>query len=594
MAGPKSSNSLFAGGCLTLFGLPFLAAGLFMSFLYFSGYVKWWRARSWVEVPCWIESAELKSSRGSDSTTYKAEATYHYEYAGSDYQGDRVSFGTSSDNIGHFQQKAHRELSRYVGGESSGAERDPQQDTRKPFRCYVNPENPSESVIYRTLRWPLQAFYAIFAMSFPAVGAGLVFGGLIATRTAKKDAALRERHPAEPWKWKTNWAGPVIPENAGTSSLAVIAYTLWSALIIFPLILATAMSGAFQTDWMAWLLLIFVAIWCVPAWFTLKRIRHRMAVGKTRLELQESPAWPGGTLRGSILLAKPLPSRGAAEVCISCEKCTTRGSGEDKSTIKEKIWSHREIVPQDRITRDFTGFRLPVGFTLPADAPESGAGGDASAGHVWKLELKIPGTAVHSVFEVPVFRTGKSPVLVAGAADPSISNMISSDLPTLLAEQRLKADFDHAGMPLSIIRPPARHRSMIVFLLIFNLIWTVAAVVLVKQDAPLVFQIVWPFSAGVIWLSIFWQLLYQRTATFTRDGLKLRHQLGPFRREETLQKSQITGFNHDTNMSSNHVNFYRVRLENVLGKKKTVADGINSTTTAEALVQRLEDWRKSG
>jgi hypothetical protein len=148
-------------------------------------------------------------------------------------------------------------------------------------------------------------------------------------------------------------------------------------------------------------------------------------------------------------------------------------------------------------------------------------------------------------------------------------------------------------MPLSIIRPPGRHRSMIVFMIIFNLIWTVAAVVLVKQDAPLVFQIVWPFSSGVIWLSIFWQLLYKRTVTFTRDGLKLRHQLGPFSREETIQKSRITGFSHDTNMTSNNVNFYRVRLEDFLGKKKTVADGINRPATAEALVRRLEDWKKS-
>ena len=98
---------------------------------------------------------------------------------------------------------------------------------------------------------------------------------------------------------------------------------------------------------------------------------------------------------------------------------------------------------------------------------------------------------------------------------------------------------------------------------------------------------------AVIWLSIFWQLLYKRTVTFTRDGLRLRHQLGPLSREEVMEKSRITGFSHDTNMSSNNVNFYRVRLEDVLGKKKTVADGINRSTTAEALVKRLDAWKKS-
>jgi hypothetical protein len=36
MAKPNSLKEL-SGGCLTLFGLPFLGAGLFMSWLYFSG-----------------------------------------------------------------------------------------------------------------------------------------------------------------------------------------------------------------------------------------------------------------------------------------------------------------------------------------------------------------------------------------------------------------------------------------------------------------------------------------------------------------------------------------------------------------------------
>lgn len=593
MAGPNSSKTLADGGCLTLFGLPFLGAGLFMAWLYFSGYVKWWGAQSWLEVPCWIESAELKTSRGDDSTTYKAKATYRYEYAGRDYQGDRVSFGSGSDNVGDFQQKAHRELSLYAGGKPSGAERDPQRDTKKPFRCYVNPVNPSEAVIYRTLRWQVQAFYAVFALTFPAIGAGLVCATLMGMRMLKKETALSEEHPEEPWKWKLDWAESSIPESATFWSKALVFYTLWAALIIFPLILAAAMSGSFQTDKMAWLLLIFVALWCIPAWITSKRIRHRMAVGKTRFELQESPAWPGGLLRGSILLGKPLPSRGSVELGLSCEKRTTRRSGEDKSIIKEKIWNHQEIVPQDRVTRDFTGFRLPVGFALPADAPESGARGDSAVEHVWKLELKVPGTAVHSVFEVPVFHTGKSPVLATNAVVPSISETASSDLPALLAEQRIKTDFDHAGMPLSIICPPARHRSLLVFLVIFNLIWTAVAVVLLKQKAPLVFQIVWPCSAGVIWLTIFWQLLYKRTATFTGSGLKLIHQLGPVSRGEVFEKSRITGFSHDTNMTSNNTSFYRVRLENVLGKKKTVADGINCSTTAEALVQRLETWKRS-
>jgi hypothetical protein len=589
MAAPNSSKPVAAGGCLALFGLPFLGAGLFLTWLYFSGYVKWWTARSWQETPCWIESAELKRSSG-DGDTHKTLATYRYEFGGRVYQGDRVSLYGGSDNIGDFQKEAHRELSRHAEGTSFAAG----GESQRPFRCYVNPENPSEAVIYRTLRWQMQAFMAIFALTFPAVGAGLVSGGVLGIRRMKSEAALSEKHPGEPWKWKNHWAEATIPESTSAGTRALGLYTFWSALIISPLILAAAVSGAFHTDRSAWLLLLFVALWCVPAWFTGRRLRHWLAVGKTRLELQDTPAWPGGVLRGAILLAKPLPARGVPELHISCEKIVTRGSGENRSTIREKIWSAHETLSQDRVTRDFTGFRLPVSMAIPFDGPESSMNGDYPESYVWKLEFKVPGTVIQSVFEIPVFRNGKSPALMTEAAGLSIQETASSDLPALLAEQRIQVEFDHAGMPLTIVRPVALHRSLIAFLAIFNLIWTTAAVFLVRQDAPLVFQVVWPLSAGVIWLSIFWQLLYKRTVTFTRDGVKLRHQLGPASREEMIQKPQIAGFSHDTNMNSNNTRFYRVRFESVLGKKQTVADGINRAATAEALVQRLEAWRKSG
>jgi hypothetical protein len=190
----KSKKEL-PGGCLSLFGMPFLAAGLFMSWLYFSGYARWWQSRSWVETPCWIESAELKTNRG-ESTTYKATATYRYVYGDRTYHGDRVALGGGSDNIGRFQQEAHRELSRHVAKSAAKAERDPQQETGAAFRCFVNPSSPSESVLYRTLRWEMQAFMAIFALTFPAVGAGLVFGGWFGMRIANASPRCETPIPA--------------------------------------------------------------------------------------------------------------------------------------------------------------------------------------------------------------------------------------------------------------------------------------------------------------------------------------------------------------------------------------------------------------
>jgi hypothetical protein len=259
-----------------------------------------------------------------------------------------------------------------------------------------------------------------------------------------------------------------------------------------------------------------------------------------------------------------------------------------------KIWSAHKTVPQDLITRDLVSYRLPVDLQIPADAPESAGGGDSPVKHVWKLELKVPGTPIHSVFEIPVFRTEKSPAVDSATAGMvSIANEASVDLPALLAARRITAEFDHAGIPVTLVCPPARHLSLIVFLTIFDLIWTAAAVFLIAQQAPLIFRIVWPVSATVIWLIVFWNILHKRSVTFNTAGLELRNQLGPYIRTRTFEKSRITGFSHDTNMTSNNTRFYRVRLEDVMGKRATLADGITEATTAAALVKRLEAWKKS-
>jgi hypothetical protein len=601
MAKSKSNHEM-AGGCLALFGLPFFAAGLFMSGLYFSGYAKWLESSRWHEVPCRIEAAELKVSRG-DSTTYKATALYRYEFGGKIYQGDRVSFHAGSDNVGSFHQDVHRELSRHLENIPPEVESDPARASPASFRCYVNPADPSQSVLYRNLRWQMQAFMAIFALTFPAVGAGLMVAGISGARSLKREAALRSQHPQEPWKWKTEWQGESISETRGISKNAAHLYTLWSGLIIVPLIAAAAQTGAFQTDGTAWLLLIFVVLWVIPVSYSVKKLRHRLAIGKASFEPKDRPAWPGGVLRGNLLLDKPLPMRSTADVSLICERTTSRGSGDDRKTSVEKIWSDHQSIPQDLMIRDLAGFRLPIAFNIPGDAPESSFESGGEPKHTWKLELKVPATPIHSVFELPVFRTEKSPSPSAESAIAvdgdgksrvlSIHDDSPGDLPKRLAENRIRAEFDLSGSPVSIHCPPCRHRSLLLFLFAFNLIWTAAAVFLIIQQAPWIFRVVWPVSATAIWLSILWSVLHQRTVTFESTGLLIRNRLGPIAWKGQFDKSRIIGFTHDSNMSSGNTSYYRVRLESVTGKKSTLADGIDGSSVASALIERLERWRKA-
>jgi hypothetical protein len=600
-AGKRNRGGNLPAGCLSLFGLPFLAAGLFLSWLYFAGFATWWQARTWEEVPCWIESAELRTSRGDDSTTYQAMATYRYHYAGKMWRSDQVSLESGSDNIGSFHQSVHRELSRHVQKLPATPEMDA-ATVAPAFRCYVNPANPSEAVLYRTLRWEMQAFKAVFALTFPAIGAGLVFGGLIGAGISRKENLLKQSHPGEPWRWKRDWAGDTIPERASHWAPALHLYTLWSALIISCLIAATWLSGAFRESPSSWWVLVFAGFWCIPAMMSFRRLRQRMMIGKARFEPSRIPIQPGSTLDGAIVLDRPLPLRAIAEISLICERTvSTTSSNSENSVSTERVWSRSTQIPSLELTRDVSGFRIPLSFPIPADAPVSGGEPGPGGTHAWKLELKVPATPIRAAFDLPVFQPGGAvsppPAAIAGDSptpSSSIHEDLASDLPARLAERRIQAEFAADGSPLSIICPPARNRSLLLFLIFFDVIWTAVAVLMILQDAPLIFRLVWPLSASAIWLIILWTLLHKRSVSFLPAELQVRNQLGPYAWNRTLDKSSILAFHHDSNMSSNNTRFYRIRAEDVLGRHTTLVDNLVGEGTAASLAKRMETWRTGG
>ena len=152
-----------------------------MSYLYFADVINWVRMQTWKEVPAKIISARLDvsesttRSRSSDgslrggrsrtSTTYKALAEYEYEYEGKKYKGSKVSRYFGSDNIGHFYEKIYQQLSKF---EKSG----------RPFRCYVNPASPQESILFRQMRLGMLCIYAGLGGVLGGIGWGMLAGSV--------------------------------------------------------------------------------------------------------------------------------------------------------------------------------------------------------------------------------------------------------------------------------------------------------------------------------------------------------------------------------------------------------------------------------
>ena len=148
---------------LALFAMPFAAAGLgILLFMTAPMVYDWARMQAWQSVPAHVDSATLqthKSSKGGAS--YSVSTRYRYQVAGVEYTGNRASITTRADNIGSFQEQ--------LGYRLQGAER-----TGEPVPVWVNPAQPSESIVDRSLRPGLLALQLGLALVFGAFGGNIM------------------------------------------------------------------------------------------------------------------------------------------------------------------------------------------------------------------------------------------------------------------------------------------------------------------------------------------------------------------------------------------------------------------------------------
>ncbi len=576
------------GGCSMLFGLPFIVAGLAVGcFLYFPVISTWWSARGWEEVPCWIENAEMKASRGSKGgTTHKAEASYRYQYAGRTYHSEAVSLTGGSDNIGDFQQRAHAQIRAFEGKD-------------RPFRCYVNPALPEQAVLFRDLRWGLMLLMSIFPTVFPLAGFAVAIGGWLQVKNAGRNRKLESQHPGEPWRWKREWAGETI--QASSNGLPfILGIAGWILLVQAPLTLAVMVSGEVTRSALSLLALLPSLLALIPLALAWSRCKTRLALGKPSLWLKQTPVRPGDTLEGELRFDRVLSPREVIQARLLCQRKIIRHTGKGTSTTTENIWEHTEPLSAGEARREMTGVALPLRVEIPRGLPcavveDAAFIAGHSEQHVWSLELRSNGGGKPAVLPLPVFVTREEAKLAESDTSHEVEVIAPSteQLVERMKTRGVHAEFDSAGIPTLIDCPPGRFRGVGIFLLLFGIVWFTVFLVMASKGAPWIFRIIWGITSPLILGMGLWTLLHRRRVEITADELRILNNVGPFYSwRESYAPRHIVGFTHDTNMQSGNQFYYRVRAETTFGKKKTLIDGITESVTAETLAKRLEDWRK--
>ncbi len=178
------SKSTNGGGCfLMFFFCLFLIAGCGVS--YFAALKPWldaYRSQSWSETPCVIMTSEVSVSTSKGKSSYYPKVKFSYTIDGLEYFGERFWFG---------------------GGKSS--DRVSLENSLKPFQvggegvCYVNPNNPYESVLLRESA-PGLWIALVFGSIFSVVGLGgmtLGFGMFRAERRRKQTSITPSANPLD-------------------------------------------------------------------------------------------------------------------------------------------------------------------------------------------------------------------------------------------------------------------------------------------------------------------------------------------------------------------------------------------------------------
>jgi hypothetical protein len=124
-----------------------VAVGLPSAMLYFFCIIplrKVYRARGWLETPCVILSSAVEEAK-TESGVYSILVTYEYQVAGWSYCSSRYNFSTGATAGLRPKKRVARRLA-------------PGMRTV----CYVNPTDPSDSVIKRGITWDM-IFWGVFA-----------------------------------------------------------------------------------------------------------------------------------------------------------------------------------------------------------------------------------------------------------------------------------------------------------------------------------------------------------------------------------------------------------------------------------------------
>lgn len=563
-----------------LFSLPFAAVGVGMAIWMSSGVLACWKMKNWQETPARIVRAKLECHSDSDGSTYQATAEYTYKFGSRQYTGKRVGVTGGSDNIGSYQQDVHRQLSAH-------------QTSGRPFRCYVNPNRPSEAVLFRDLRWEMVAFQAVFAEAFGAAGFGLLTFALVAWFDKRGSKALAAAHPDEPWLARKDWAEGKINSSTKTSAIVLFVVTLYWNAISVPLAAVFPHDEVAKANWIPLLVLIFPAVGAILLLcLVVKTLRWRK-YGRSVFEMASVPGVIGGQLAGVVRVSKKVEPDDGFRLTLHCIQTIAAGD----SSSEKSVWQDEQVIGRELSQSNPENSAIPVLFQIPYECLPTDLEGENRPTY-WRLTVsaKTPGLDYSATFDVPVFKTPDSnPNFVVDRS--LIAGYAAADNPERdLRDAGIIKTASPSGEGFRLVFPMGRTIGMGFVFLLAVVIFGGAPVLMYYLAAPwfvmILFGVVFGAVALICLFAVVDTWFYRSVVDVSPAGLRVVGGLFGMGGEKQIMAANIEKIEPKSRMSSDGALgarvWYDIDVSYRPSKKTTIGKRIQGKRLVDSVIRQIK------
>lgn len=554
----------------SLFALPFLCVGLWMGYSIAATLAAASAMQDWAAVEARLTRAGFDTSSGDDSDTYKAYADYTYQWQGQQYRGTRVGLSGGFDNIGSWQQDTGRRLSRALrdGGR---------------IEVFIDPDNPSESIIDRSIRWGLMGFKAIFFLVFGGIGAGLLYAIWFYKKPEKTDdPAYRDA----PWLANEKWRTPTMYSSSKASMWLAWGFAAFWNLISAPLPFLLYEEVVDKGNTIALVGLLFPLVGLGLIVWAIRRTLEWRKFGASPVTLDPFPGAIGGHVGGTIALRTPYDSNARFSVTLTNVHSHYSGSGKNRSRKESAEWQDTVVA---HAAAGATGTTLTFRFDVPDGLDPSDAVRDGDDYHLWRLNISadLPGADLDRDFEIPVYPTGEqSRHLSDRAVREGRHVQAGIDEHNVLSVLQLSTGV--TGKRL--LYPMGRHLGAALVGFLIGAIFAGAGWWVIVDQGSTVFGSIFAGVGGLIALMCLYMILNSLEVTLDGGTIhSVRRLLGLPVSRKSMQRSAFARFDKDatfkTHSGSKHVIHYTIYAVDGQGNKLTVGEGFRGDNEARAAMR---------